>query len=136
MVGQTGSIHLVTDCLGRVDSGANVMQLPQAQEAVVPRAKVENYLLDPAHPIGGGKARFFIHFGFRREQWNLLAEAIRKHAVENPATDSIADRDGITYLVEGPLETPSGRKPRVRTVWLIESGQLAPRFITAYPLPV
>ena len=51
-------------------------------------------------------------------------------------TDSISDSDGVTYLVEGPLETPSARKPRVRTVWLIETGALAPRFITAYPLPV
>jgi hypothetical protein len=38
------------------------------------------------------------------------------------------------YLIEGPLETPSGRKPRVRIIWLIETGQVAPRFITAYPL--
>ncbi len=43
------------------------MQLPHAGEAIVPRGKVENYLLDLAHPIGGGKARFFLRFGFRRE---------------------------------------------------------------------
>ena len=48
---------------------------------------------------------------------------------------SVSDADGVTYIVEGPLETPSGRKPRIRTVWLVETGQLAPRFITAYPLP-
>ena len=35
------------------------MNLPRAEEAVVPRNKVENYLLDRAHPVGGGKARFF-----------------------------------------------------------------------------
>ncbi len=40
------------------------------------------------------------------------------------------------YLVEGPLETPSTRTPRVRTAWLIETGDLAPRFITAYPYPM
>lgn len=112
------------------------MQLPHSGKAIVPRDKVENYLLDLAHPIGGGKARFFLHFGFRREEWTLLADAFQKHAQENPVADSISDSDGVTYLVEGPLETPSGRKPRVRTVWLVETGELAPRFITAYPLPV
>lgn len=42
--------------------------------------------------------------------------------------------DGTTYLVEGPLETPSGRRPRLRTIWLVETSKFAPRFITAYPL--
>jgi hypothetical protein len=42
--------------------------------------------------------------------------------------------DGITYVIEGGLTTPSGRMPRVRAIWLVETGRLAPRFITAYPL--
>jgi hypothetical protein len=111
------------------------MNLPRAEQAVVPRNKVENYLLDLGHPLGGGKAQFFLRFGFRREEWRVLADALRQHARENPVTDSIADADGVTHLVEGPLETPSRRKPRVRTVWLAETGELAPRFVTAYPLP-
>ena len=32
------------------------------------------------------------------------------------------------------MMTPSGRRPRVRAIWLVETGKLAPRFITAYPL--
>ncbi len=111
------------------------MQLPHVGEVIIPRDKLENYLLDLAHPIGGGKARFFLPFGFRREGWNLLADAFRKHAQENPVADSMSDPDGVTYLVEGPLETPSRRKPRVRTIWLIEAGEVAARFITAYPSP-
>src|SRR2546422_5795243 len=105
------------------------MKLPRADDAVVPQNKVENYLLNLAHPIGGGKARFFLRFGFRREEWNALAEAFLKHAQTNPVADSISDSEGVTYLVEGPLETPSGQAPRVRTVWLIDTEELAPRFI-------
>jgi hypothetical protein len=46
------------------------MQLPNADEAIVPRDKLENYLLDLAHPMGGGKARFFPSFGFQLPfQW-------------------------------------------------------------------
>ena len=36
--------------------------------------------------------------------------------------------------VEGELKAPDGRQPRVRTVWQLDHGQVAPRLITAYPL--
>ena len=111
------------------------MNLPHAQEAVVTQNKIENYLLNPGHPIGGGKAGFFLRFGFSRGRWNLLADALRQHALANPVADLVSDADGTTYLVEGSLQTPSGRSPRLRSVWLVETGKLAPRFITAYPLP-
>ena len=111
------------------------MKLPHAEEAVVPQNKIEQYLLNPGHPIGGSKAGFFRAFGFSRRQWRLLADALREHGRANPVAKTASDEDGTTYLVEGPLETPVGRKPRVRTVWLLETGELAPRFITAYPLP-
>ena len=110
------------------------MNLSRAEQVVVPQNKIENYLLHPGHPIGGDKARFFLRFGFGRDEWTVLADALRRHAREHPVTGSVSDADGVTYLVEGPLETPSGRKPRVRSVWLVETGGLAPRFITAYPL--
>ena len=29
---------------------------------------------------------------------------------------------------------PGGRRPRLRTVWQVDEGDLAPRLITAYPL--
>ena len=110
------------------------MNVPRAEQAVVPTEKVENYLLHLGHPIGGDKARFFLLFGFRREDWAALADALRRHVREHPVAQSSTDAGGVTYVVEGPLETPSGRAPRVRTVWLVETGGLAPRFITAYPL--
>jgi|SRR5580658_9360276 hypothetical protein len=110
------------------------MKLTGAQLAIIPRSKVEDYLLNLEHPIGGGKAKFFIGFGFRRERWVELATALRGQARDNDVTKTLSDADGITYLIEGRMTTPSGRRPRVRTVWLLESGGLAPRFITAYPL--
>lgn len=113
------------------------MKLPRAAEAVVPRNKVENYLLDPGHPVGAGKARFFRRFGFDREDWHRLAAALKQHALQHPVASHSQAADGVTYLVEGPLTTPAGRAPRVRSVWLVavgEVGELAPRFITAYPL--
>ena len=40
----------------------------------------------------------------------------------------------IDTEVEGELPAPDGRRPRVRTVWQVDKGQIAPRLITAYPL--
>jgi hypothetical protein len=110
------------------------MKLPGLESAIVPRRKVENYLLSLDHPIGGGKAKFFIHFGFQRERWEELAASLLRHAQENPVMETSTDADGTTYVIEGGLTTPSGRQPSLRTVWLVETGELAPRFITAYPL--
>jgi hypothetical protein len=110
------------------------MQLPGLESAIVPRQKVEDYLLNLDHPIGGGKAKFFIHFGFQRERWEELVAALLRHAGENLVAEMLTDADGISYLIEGRMLTPSGRQPNLRSVWLVETGELAPRFITAYPL--
>jgi hypothetical protein len=110
------------------------MNLPGHESSIVPRSKVEDYLLHLEHPVGGGKAKFFTHFGFHRARWKELVLALREHGAENPVTETLSDADGITYVIEGRMTTPSGRRPRVRTVWLVETGKLAPRFITAYPL--
>lgn len=109
------------------------MKLPQAEQVVVPRNKVGKYLLNPAHPLGGGKTRFFQQFGFPREHWPVLANALRRHAVENIVAEAIKDDDGTTYLTEGPLARPSIRRPHIRSVRLIETGELAPRLISTYP---
>jgi hypothetical protein len=110
------------------------MKLPGRESAIVPRSKVEDYLLRLEHPIGGGKAKFFIHYGFHRERWEELASALRAHGHENPVAKTLTDSDGIIYIIEGRMATPSERRPRIRAVWLLEKGELAPRLITAYPL--
>jgi hypothetical protein len=40
---------------------------------------------------------------------------------------------GDKYIIEGVLETPRGTSPRIRTVWILETGETHPRFVTAYP---
>ena len=53
------------------------MMLPDADHAYVDRSKVVEYLLSLNHPDGRGKAAFFMRFGFRADQWEQLAEALR-----------------------------------------------------------
>jgi hypothetical protein len=40
---------------------------------------------------------------------------------------------GKKYIVDGAIETPSGKTPVVRTVWIVDEGSDVPRLVTAYP---
>jgi hypothetical protein len=110
------------------------MKLPAANRLVVERAKIADYLLNPAHRFGAGKARFFTHFGFRLTAWEQLAPALREHGRTHEVTKMCATGFGPRYEVEGGLRCPSGRRPLVRSGWQLDQGAVAPRLLTAYPL--
>jgi len=110
------------------------MKLPHAGAAVVEREKIVDYLLNFAHRHGASKARFFSEFGFRVEQWERLAEALHEHGRTHEVVVERETGFGPRYVVEGGLTTPSGRRPRVRTVWQFDEGAVAPRLISAYPV--
>ena len=110
-------------------------RLPNAEEAYTDEAKVAGYLLDPEHPRNEGKAGFFFRHGFAREAWEVLEEALLRHAREGRLTETQDGPHGAKHVVEGPIASPDGRDPEVRSVWIVESGtgSLAPRLVTAYP---
>jgi len=110
------------------------MKLPNAERALVERDKITEYLLNPAHRYGASKARFFGAFGFRVEQWEILAQALREHGQNHDVTKVRETGFGPRYEVEGALPAPDGRRPRVCTVWQLDRTAIAPRLITAYPL--
>jgi hypothetical protein len=109
------------------------MFLPYVSRAIVPRAKVRDYLLCLAHPVGRFKAAFFRDLGFRPERWGELAGALIRHAADNRVEKVERSGFGTRYIVEGALDTPVGRRPVVRTVWFLDPGSSAPRIVTAYP---
>jgi len=109
------------------------MKLPNAHLAIVDREKIADYLLNPAHPDNGGKAKFFLGLGFTVEQWQLFAEALRTLAGSSPVMERVESRHGTKYIVIGRIETPSGGSPSVRTVWIVDTGNDKPRLVTAYP---
>lgn len=110
-------------------------RLPSAGQAYTEKAKVAGYLLDPEHPRNEGKAEFFFRHGFSREAWEVLAEALLRHARDDRLEEARDGHHGTKYVVEGPIASPDGREPKVRSVWIVESGtgSLAPRLVTAYP---
>jgi len=110
------------------------MKLPNADKAIVEREKIVEYLLNPEHRYGASKARFFARFGFSRENGNVLAEALLLHGQTQEVKRMRETGFGPRYEVEGELRAADGRTPRVRSVWQLDQGAVAPRLITAYPL--
>jgi hypothetical protein len=108
------------------------MLLPDGENAQVDRAKITEYLLSASHPDGRSKAAFFMQFGFRVEEWGILASALKQLGTSNPVSSTVESQYGARYTVDGPLTAPDGRAPLVRTVWIAEPGH-PPRLITAYP---
>ena len=110
------------------------MELPNSDQLRVDQAKIVDYLLSESN--GRGKATFFLQFGFRPEQWSVLAEALKVQARGHAVVLAVDSPWGTRYSVEGPIDTPSGRqpRPRVRTVWILEVGSEQPRLITAHPV--
>jgi hypothetical protein len=109
------------------------MTLPNAQLAIVERGKIVEYLLNPAHPDNGGKAPFFMALGFGAHDWELFAAALCRLALNSPVSQNMETEHGKKYIIDGAIETPLGKMPMVRTVWIIDKGSDAPRLVTAYP---
>jgi len=109
-------------------------RLPNADDAVVPHAKVRDYLLYAAHPKNGGKAAFFERFGFGRAAFLTLADALRFHPIRNPMVETVPIQWGMKYIVQCTLLTPDGRNPCIQSIWIIEA-EGPPRLVSAYPRP-
>ena len=110
------------------------MKSPNADKLVIEREKILDYLLNPIHRFGASKARFFGRFGFAPEHWQQLAQALRIHGQTHQVKRVRETGFGPRFEVEGKLNAPDGRSPRVRSVWQQDRGAVAPRLITAYPL--
>ena len=110
------------------------MRLLNADLAIVEREKITEYLLNPG--IDTAEAR--------RDSLPDL-DLPSKLGTCSPApcvsTRSVTEVSrtyetlwGPRFEINGELNAPDGRQPRIRTVWQVDGGQIAPRLITAYPL--
>lgn len=108
-----------------------MVELPYPDRLRVDESKIVSYLLSRSN--GQGKAAFFIGFGFRPEVWGEFAEALKAQARANPVAVMVDSPYGTRYSVDGALQTSSGRRLMVRTVWILERGSEQLRLITAHP---
>lgn len=110
-------------------------KLPYADRAVVPREKLEGYLLNLGHEVGRHKARVFgAALGIQAGDWHYLRDRIAEGVL---AARVSAVRDtpwGRLYEAAVPVEGLNGQTRRVMTVWLVASAGDSPRFVTGYVL--
>jgi hypothetical protein len=110
------------------------MQLPNATNARIAERKVLAYLLSRTHPTGRSKAELFLALGFSETNCAALIQSLREVANTGSVVATIATPFGTKYVVDGEMPTPSDRQAFFRTIWIIETGETDPRFVTAYPL--
>ncbi len=109
------------------------MLLPNAEHAIIERAKLEDYVLSFSHPVGRFKARFFAGLGFSADRWDVLEQTLRTQHLSQDAEAGVPDAFGQPFTIRAILRGPAGRSALVVSVWLIRAGEAQPRFVTAYP---
>lgn len=112
---------------------AHLVKLPGGRNAVVAEDKVRGYLLAVANPRSRGKPAFFQAIGFSPETWELLRDQLLEIAVTGEASETLPNSFGRKFEIRATLTGPSGRTAQISTIWIIESGENFPRFVTAYP---
>jgi len=93
-------------------------RLPNVVAAVVPDAKVRDYLLNDQHIGNGGKAVFFRQLGYDPSSWPLLQAALLEHPTRNFVVRLTTGIYGTTYEVRCELRSPHGRSNCVRSFWI------------------
>jgi len=104
--------------------------------AIIPDWKLQDYILNPDHPVGGSKARFIADvLGYTAANRLDLRDAILAELPRYPARRGGTDGFGTRFEVLMRLSGPTGRTASVLTVWTVRPGSLAPQFVTAHPGP-
>lgn len=106
-------------------------------DADLPEAKFVRYLLDPNHPKGGSKARFFADaLGIGPQDWRYLAaqlhDGLERAALKELGVKSWEGGIGITFNAVIAVRGLNGRTIDVDSNWIMEPG-LQPRLSTAVP---
>ncbi len=95
--------------------------------------KLSSYLLNPAHPDGGPKAKFFLARGFLRECPEELGAALERHVSEAAEVKRTWHPDGAKVVFMCAMTAADGTRPCIRSVWIEDTAASHRRLVTAYP---
>jgi hypothetical protein len=110
------------------------MNLPNGHAAIVPMAKLTDYLLSVTHPDGQHKALFFRRRGFTQANRYLLWSELRSIAAFGRVVEQVEIEYGTKFVVIGTIKTPRRKQITLKTIWIVKSESTTPRFVTAYPV--
>lgn len=102
----------------------------------ISEAKVTGYLLNPDRGDGAAKAALLMRFGFSPDRPLDLMDALGRHPLSARWTAAFEAPHGIKHYFEGPLSSPDGRDPYIRSVWQVDydgDGSTA-KFVTIRPV--
>lgn len=100
----------------------------------MPKEKLTDYILSEIHPTGKFKAKLFREIGFDETNLNILQKQLKEIAKSQEVKETQISMYGAKYIIDGKIKSPKGKVIKVRTVWIIETGQTRARFITVYPV--
>lgn len=107
-------------------------RLPNAAKAVVDKAKLSSYVLNPDHPVGRNKARVFrATLGVTQDDAGLLEAALLAAAADEEGVLERSDAYGAHYSLEFVINV-RGRSATVRSLWIVRAGEDFPRFVSAF----
>ncbi len=107
------------------------MKLPFAEQAVVPERKITHYLLNPDHPEGGSKARYFLRCGYSVDDVDRFRDDLLRLG-RTSDMEEVSTRFGPKYVGVGFVTPPQGGRVQVQTVWILRNGSPPPVLVTAY----
>ena len=107
--------------------------MPNADRAVITVDKIQIICCLVRTQLDQGKLHFFRSFGFDDTTPDVLRDALLAHAQAYAVSRRVEGVHGTKYEISGPLVTPSGKLPWLKTVW-ITIGDAPPRLITAVPV--
>jgi glycosyltransferase A (GT-A) superfamily protein (DUF2064 family) len=109
------------------------MKLPNGERAMVELEKLQTYCLNQHHPRGRHKARVFAAVGILEEHAAQLQKALLEAAQTGDAEVGTPSPYGSRFVVDFDL-LHEGRTIRIRSAWIIRSGEDLPRLTTCYVL--
>ena len=108
--------------------------MPGGGSAIVEIEKIRDYCLSLRHPRGRHKARVFLSaLGMTLYDAEELRADLPGAAEKGEAQRGASDQYGIRYIMEFEMSRGE-RAARVRSCWIIRSGETAPRFVTCFVL--
>jgi hypothetical protein len=110
------------------------VKLPNADRALVDIGKLRDYCLSSSHPRGKHKARVFAEaLGLGEADAEVLQAALQQAAITEEATATDADEYGQRFVLDFDMTTKAGTA-RIRSAWMIRTGESFPRLVTLYVL--
>lgn len=119
--------------MGEGEGKLGMVRILNYERAIIEPEKLKDYVLSNTHPIGRFKATLFQQMGYAETNWEQFAEDIRAQHLALEAELGEKTKYGQKYIITRNFKGPSGKAMKLKSIWIILTGEDFPRFITIYP---